>query len=358
MKIEGARNDVGNFLPQPTGVTKHDIVVMGASAGGIEALRTVVSGLPKDLPSAVFVVLHMGPDSPGLLHQILGRASDISVVSPHDKERILTRRVYVAPPDRHLIIEPGVICLSRGPKENRFRPAIDPLFRSAGSVYGPRAIGVILTGGLDDGTAGLWALKQLGGTSVVQDPADALFPSMPESALRYVAVDYCVSLSEIAPLLVRLTEAPAEEKGRYDVPEHVGIEVKIAKQDPAIDQDVRDIWEKSSFTCPECHGVLLQLKEGNRERFRCHTGHAFSEDSLLAFITEGVEESLWTTIRNIEESVLLMRHMATHLREHDPKAAQAFLLKAEEARKRSELVRQAVYQHEELNEERIEEEVK
>ncbi|HKO45796.1 MAG TPA: hypothetical protein VJU84_21135 [Pyrinomonadaceae bacterium] len=140
------------------------------------------------------------------------------------------------------------------------------------------------------------------------------------------------------------------------MPEHLDIEVKIAKQDPAIDQDVRELWEKSSYTCPECHGVLLQLKEGDRARFRCHTGHAFSADTLLADITEGVEESLWTAIRNIEESVMLMRHLAKHVQVHDPSAAKEFLRKAEEAKMRSELIRGAVMDHEELNIDRITEE--
>jgi two-component system, chemotaxis family, protein-glutamate methylesterase/glutaminase len=306
---------------------KRDIIVIGTSAGGIEALRTIAAGLPKDLDAAVFVVLHMGPDSPGVLDTILGRVSDLAVVTPKDKEGIQSGRIYVAPPDHHLILEPGRICLSRGPKENRFRPAIDPLFRSAAQVYGPRAIGVILTGDLDDGTGGLWAMKQLGGTAVVQDPKDAMFSSMPASALRYVDVDYCVPIAQIAPVLVKLTQTVPEIKERYTVPEHLDIELQIAKQDPAIDQDVRELWEKSSYTCPECHGVLLQLKEGDRERFRCHTGHAFSADSLLADVTEGVEESLWTTIRNIEESVMLMRHLAKHLSEHDPRMAREFLKK-------------------------------
>ena len=331
-----------------------NIIVIGASSGGIEALRTLVSGFPENFKASIFVVLHSGPGSPGVLDQILDRAGPLPALSPRDKEKFSLGHIYVAPPDRHLLLEPGVICLSRGPKENRFRPAIDPLFRSAAQVYGPRVIGVILSGGLDDGTAGLWAIKKLGGTAVVQDPEDALFPSMPANALQYVSVDYSAPITEIAPLLVRLTTEPVEEKGRYEMPEHLDIEIKIAKQEPAIDHDIRELWEKSSYTCPECHGVLLQLKEGDRERFRCHTGHAFSADNLLASLTEGVEESLWNVIRTMEESVMLMRHLAKHLKEHDPRNAKEFLRKAEEAEKRSDLIRKAAVEHEELNIERIE----
>ncbi|HEX7296865.1 MAG TPA: chemotaxis protein CheB [Pyrinomonadaceae bacterium] len=334
-----------------------DIIVIGASSGGIEALRTLVGGLRSDFAGSIFVVVHVGPQSPGVLHEILNRAGDLPAVNPVDKERFEKGRIYVAPADRHMLIEPGIVRLTRGPKENLFRPAIDPLFRSAAQVYGPKVIGVILSGGLDDGTAGLWAVKKLGGTAVVQDPKDALFPSMPLSALQYVSVDHTVPIAQLADLLTKLTRTPAEQKGVVEVPEHLDIEVKIAKQDPAIDQDVRKLWEKSSYTCPECHGVLLQLKEGGRERFRCHTGHAFSADGLLASLTEGVEETLWSAIRNIEESVMLMRHLAGHLKELDPSNAEEFLRKAEEAEQRGNLVRRAVYDHEELNIERVEQEV-
>ena len=332
-----------------------DIIVIGASSGGIEAIRTVVSGLPSDFAATLFVVIHTGPGSPGVLQHILSRAGPLPALYAADKEHFKRGTVYVAPSDRHMLLEPGNICLTRGPKENLFRPAIDPLFRSAARVYGPRVIGIILTGGLDDGTAGLWAIKKLGGTAVVQDPKDALFPSMPWHALQYVSVDHIVPLAKIPQLLVQLTAIPIEEKGGLEVPEHLDIEVKIAKQDPGIDQDIREIWEKSSYTCPECHGVLLQLKEGYRERFRCHTGHAFSADGLLASITEGVEESLWAAIRNIEESVMLMRHIARHMKDKDPRTAREFMRKADEAQHRSVVVRKAVVEHEELNMERVEE---
>lgn len=336
-------------------MAKKDIVVIGASSGGLEALRTLVSQLPSDFRGSVFIVLHTGSGSPGVLAPILDRAAQLPVTYARDKEQFKEGSIYVAPPDKHMLLEPGKICLSRGPRENLFRPAIDPLFRSAAQVYGPRVVGVILTGGLDDGTAGLWAVKQLGGTAVVQDPQDALFPSMPTNALRYVTVDHVVPLAEIPQLLVQLTSVAVEEK-EIEVPEHLDIEVKIAKQEPAIDQDIRDLWEKSSYTCPECHGVLLQLKEGDRERFRCHTGHAFSADRLLSSLTEGVEESLWGAIRNIEESVMLMRHLARHLAEKEPQTAKEFLQKAHEAELRSQLVRGAVVQHEEFDIEKIEEE--
>ena len=227
----------------------------------------------------------------------------------------------------------------------RFRPAIDPIFRSAAQVYGPRVVGVILSGYLDDGTAGLWAVKQLGGTAVVQDPSDALVDSMPLNALQYVKVDYCVPLSEMAPLLVRLAGEAAEE-GVREVSEETKIEVRIAKADKALEVGVLKLGEPSNYACPECHGVLLQLKEEDRIRFRCHTGHAYSLESLVAEIDESIEDSLWNALRSVEEKVLLMNHIAEHVRSTDNGAAEPFLRSAQVARRRADLVRQVIKEKE------------
>jgi two-component system chemotaxis response regulator CheB len=184
------------------------IIVIGTSAGGLEALRMLVGALPADFDTPIAIVMHVASESPGVLHEILNRTGPVTAGVALSGERLRPGRLYVAPPDRHLLVEPGRLRLTRGPKENRFRPAIDPLFRTAAQVYGPAAIGVILTGNLDDGTAGLWAIKKLGGTTIVQEPGDAMFPAMPESAARHVEVDHRVPLADIAPLLVRLTAAP------------------------------------------------------------------------------------------------------------------------------------------------------
>jgi two-component system chemotaxis response regulator CheB len=318
-----------------------DIVVIGASVGGIEALRALVAGLPPDLPASIFVVLHTSPQAPGMLAEILDYAGGLSARSPKDRERIHRGTIYVAPPDRHLVIEPNLVRVTRGPKENRFRPAIDPLFRSAAQTYGPRVIGVILTGYLDDGTAGLWTVKQLGGTTIVQDPSDALIPFMPQNALAHVKVDYCLPLAEIAPLLVRLT-SETEEEGVYSVPKEVEIEVNIAKEQKALEAGVLQLGEPSNYACPECHGVLLQLKEGSLWRFRCHTGHAYSIKSLLADITEKMDDALWNSIRAFEEGELFMRHLAKHLGQgENSQSAEAFVKRADDTKRRANLMRQA-----------------
>jgi two-component system chemotaxis response regulator CheB len=330
-----------------------DIVVVGTSAGGVEALRALVGGLPADFPGSVFIVMHTAPDSPGVLAQILDRAGKLPAANASNRERIRPGRVYVAPPDMHMLLEPGVVRLTRGPKENRFRPAVDPLFRSAAAVYGPRVVGVILTGGLDDGTSGLWAVKRLGGVAVVQDPEEAFMPSMPQSALGQVEVDYKLPLAEIPPLLARLASKTVAEQGGYEVPEELNIEVKTTMEDNGLEAGVTRLGSPSVFTCPECHGTLLQLKEDGRTRYRCHTGHAYSADSLLAELTESVEETLWSAIRSIDESAMLMRHMAEHVRESDAPAAARFLEKAGDAERRSGLVRRAVFDHEHLSEEKV-----
>jgi len=319
-----------------------DIVVIGASAGGIEALRVLVGALPADLPASIFAVLHTSPQAPGMLAEILDHAGRLSARSAKDRERIRPGTIYVAPPDRHLLIEPNLVRVTRGPKENRFRPAIDPLFRSAAQTYGPRVIGVILTGYLDDGAAGLWTVKQLGGTTIVQDPSDALIPFMPQNALAHVKVDYCLPLAEIAPLLVRLTSET--EAGVYPVPKEIEIEVNIAKEQKALEAGVLQLGEPSNYACPECHGVLLQMKEGSIWRFRCHTGHAYSIESLLADITENMDDALWNSIRAFEEDELFMRHMAEHLGQgENSQSAEAFLKRAGEAKRRANLMRQAAH---------------
>jgi two-component system chemotaxis response regulator CheB len=319
-----------------------NIIVVGASAGGIEALRLLVGSLPADLPASLFIVLHTSPEAPSMLADIFDRFGRLPVVTPNDGERIRPGTIYVAPPDRHLLVEPNRVRVTRGPKENRFRPAIDPLFRSAAQTYGPRVVGVILTGYLDDGTAGLWTVKKLGGTSVVQDPADALVPFMPLNAMTHVEIDYCVPLGEIAPLLVRLTNDAVEEKGGYPVPKEVEIEVNIAKEQKALDAGVLQLGEPSNYACPECHGVLLQLKEGTLFRFRCHTGHAYSVESLLTDITEKMDDALWNSIRAFEEGELFMRHMAQHLDNGEGgHTAESFLKRADETKQRANVMRQA-----------------
>jgi two-component system chemotaxis response regulator CheB len=329
-----------------------DVIVVGTSAGGLEALRSLVKGLPSDLAASVLVVLHTAPQGPGVLPAILQRESSLPVAHAVDREPLQRGRIYVAPPDHHLLIDGGEVRVTRGPKENLCRPSVDALFRSAASAAGPRAIGVILTGRLDDGTAGLWAIKEQGGTAVVQDPEEALYPSMPRSALQYVSVDHVISLAELAPLLVRLTREPVPES-EGSMSQELEVESKIAREGNALSLGVMDLGPVSPYTCPECHGVLVQLKQGGLPRFRCHTGHAFSLSSLLAEVTTSVEDSLWNVLRTVEESMLIMQHIARHIREQEGNLSNAehFEQKARDAADRVGLIRQAILRHEVLSQE-------
>jgi two-component system chemotaxis response regulator CheB len=320
-----------------------NIIVIGASYGGIEAMRELVGGLPESFSATILFVQHLSPSNSSILPQILTDAGSLPVSVPTDFEPLKSGHIYVAPPDHHLLLEQGYVRLTRGPKENRFRPSIDALFRSAAYAYGPRVVGVILTGMLDDGTAGLWAVKDRGGTTIVQDPKKAAAPSMPQSAMQYVEVDYSLPLSGIAPLLKELAHTPAVEEGAYAVSERMKIEVEIAKEDTAIDKGIQDLFESSNYTCPECHGVLLQLKEGELLRFRCHTGHAYSAGTLLEEGQKMAEDSLWGAIRSLEERILLLRQLAENL-ERNKRGVDAAALsqEIEKAEQKANLVRQAV----------------
>ena len=319
-----------------------DIIVIGASAGGIEALSSIAAGLPPGFEGSIFVVVHTSADSPGVLDSILDRAGPLPARMATDGEKIAKGTIYVAPPDRHLILEPGRTCIGNGPKENRFRPAIDPLFRSAAQVYGPRAVGVILTGHLDDGTAGMAAIRSLGGTVVVQDPREALVPSMPESVIRRIEVDYLLPLGEIAPLLVSLASSTVEEN-ELAVPDDLEREIRIAKGENALEAGVLSLGEPTLFSCPECRGVLLRVNQEGPVRFRCHTGHAYTLDSRLAETELDIEAALWNAVRAIEERALLLHHAADHVPPgSNGTQSEALRRRADATSRRAELVRQLV----------------
>jgi len=337
-----------------------DIVVIGASAGGIEALTSILKTLPAGFPATVFVVVHLAPDSPGYLPQILSRAGPLRAERASDRRTFRPGRVYLAPPDHHLMVEAnGRMRVTRGPKENRARPAVDPLFRSAALAFGSRVIGVVLSGGLDDGTAGLRGIKMCGGIAIVQDPADALVDSMPATALRHVSVDYSRPAREIGPLLAELVsrETPRQIVPEADMRKQLEIEVDIAKGSHR-SIAVTQLGEPSMLTCPECHGTLLQIRGEKPWRFRCHTGHAFSSDSLLSELTDVTEQAIWNAVRSIQESSMLMLHLADHWRDTDPEVAGELVRKAEAAQRRADLVRDAAADQEVLSEEKIEEKVR
>jgi two-component system, chemotaxis family, protein-glutamate methylesterase/glutaminase len=321
----------------------HDIIVMGASSGGIETFIEIVSELPRDLPAAIFAVLHVSPRGTTKFPQILTRAGPLTAAHALDKEPIRPGRIYVAPPDFHVLVRRGMIRIVRGPKENNARPAIDATFRTAARNYGPRVIGVVLSGALDDGTAGLAAIKERGGITVVQDPDDALFPDMPRNAMEAVKVDYCLPAREIAPLLVRLALEPVKEEAAPPVPEEMQKESEIEAMDMGTIEDEEKPGTPSVFGCPECGGVLWELQDGELLRFRCRVGHAFGSEGLLSAQTEALDTALWSAFRALEENAALCWRLAKQARKNQrTKSAKIFEQRAEAAEQQAGAIRRVL----------------
>jgi two-component system chemotaxis response regulator CheB len=313
--------------------------VIGASSGGIESLTEVVSGLPEDLPASVFVVVHVPARSKSLLPGILTRASPIPAAHARDGEAIQPGRIYVAPPDCHLLLGNGRIRLVRGPRENNHRPAVDPLFRTAAVAYGPRVAGVVLSGALDDGTAGLVAIKKRGGVTIVQDPEDALFPDMPRNAMETMDVDYCLAKDEIAAVLVQLSKEHAKES-YVPVSADMKKETKIEAMDMGSIEDKDKPGTPSVFGCPDCGGILWELQDGELLRFRCRVGHAFGAEGLLSAQAEALDTALWSAFRALEENAALARRVAERARKSGREnSARIFEEKAEAAERQAEVIR-------------------
>jgi two-component system, chemotaxis family, protein-glutamate methylesterase/glutaminase len=294
--------------PAASGANR-DVIVVGASAGGVEATRQLLAGLPAGLPAAVFVVIHRGLREPNLLPEVLAAASAIPVATAEEGQRFERGRAYVAPADRHLLVGRDHVHVRRGPHENRWRPAVDPLFRSAAASCTTRVIGVVLSGLLDDGSSGLRAVRQCGGLAVVQDPRDATFGDMPRNAIAHAAPEHVVPLRGMGGLLARLAAGPRPPP--VEVPDKVRLEALV----PAL--EVGDVSEKlgslSPLTCPECHGSVYEIREGGLIRYRCHTGHAFTLEALRACQAEGLERALYSAMRAQEEQAILTRRVAEEM---------------------------------------------
>ena len=292
-------------------LSKHpDIIVIGASAGGVTALQRIIGALPHDLPAAVFAVLHISAESKGLLAPLLARQSAVPVETAVDGQPIRRGHVLIAPPDRHLTLDKDSVRVTLGPPQNRHRPSVDVLFRSAAIQHGPRVIGVVLTGFLYDGTAGLRAIKDYGGISVVQDPATADVPGMPESALRHVEVDHVVPLAQISQLLVRLT---AGTQNGTRAMERANLHRFEAEADLGNVHDLEKHAKPSSFLCPDCGGGLWELREGTT-RYRCRVGHGYTIDDLSESQDELVESALWAATRSLEDRAAISRRIAEEWR--------------------------------------------
>ena len=326
-----------------------DLIVIGGSAGALPVLQQVLRGLPADLPAAVLIVVHQAQSQPGKLPEVLG--GPLPAAHARDGEPIELGRVYVAPPDHHLMVEPaGRLRLSRGPKQNRFRPAVDPLFRTAARVYGPQVIGVIVSGLLDDGTFGLMQVKRFGGIAVCQDPADADAADMPASAVRNARPDFVLKASEMAAVLNRLvrTGGPAEARGAQSMSER-----QMPTSSVGVPSESGDIAERgdnalttggisgppSALTCPGCGGALWECSEDGLLFYRCHVGHSYTAESMAAEQADLLEQTLWEALRMFEENASLHRRMAQRAAQAEPEMARRYRERADETQARTDLIR-------------------
>jgi two-component system chemotaxis response regulator CheB len=306
---------------------KRDLVVIGASAGGVETLRRVVAGLPADLPAAVCIVLHIAPGSPSALARILERAGRLPCRAAADGEPLRPGQILVAPPDHHLVIEDGHARLTVGPRENGHRPAVDVLFRSAAMARHTRVIGVVLSGTRDDGSAGLALIKSSGGATIVQDPEDALYPGMPSNALAHVAVDVVVPSERIAQTISSMVN---------------GQELPDAQPPTQPGWNPSDR-ERLTSVCPECGGVLIERTEAGMPQWECHVGHRYSPTSLADAQGHRVEMALWTAVRMLRDRSALLERMADQSEERgQPQSANRFREQADDASRQAELVQEAL----------------
>jgi two-component system, chemotaxis family, protein-glutamate methylesterase/glutaminase len=290
------------------------IVVVGTSAGGLNALTKLIVQLKEDFPAPILIVQHISADATGnVLLDALNKHSKLKCEHATNRAKLMQGHVYLAPSDHHLMLDEDnkTMLVTKGAQENRSRPAIDPLFRSAAVAFGNRVIGIILTGYLDDGTAGLEVIKRCGGICIVQDPEGAEYPEMPKNALNNVHVDYCLPISEMGGLLYQLMSRKfAKQK---QVPKDILIEARIAKRVLSDLPSVNALGEQVPFNCPGCGGVLWKIDGSSPVRYRCHTGHAYTQSSLLAEQTMKIEETMWVALRMFEERKNLLTTIA---REH------------------------------------------
>lgn len=291
-------------------MSSHDTIVVGASAGGVETLKDLARLLPLDIPAAIFVVVHFPPYGISTLPRILSRAGPLPAAHAVDGEPIRHGRIYVAFPDHHLLVHKGHVELSRGPKENRARPAIDPLFRSAAVAYGPRVTGVILSGALSDGTLGLAEVEKRGGVTIAQDPREASFASMPLNAIQRDHVDHILPVSKIAALMVRLAKESVMARSSNPRPDNKESANNLIHGDLADQIKGERHGMPATYTCPECGGNLWEVRDQGATAFQCHTGHTLTPENLLAQQSEMLEHTLWAALRRTIEKATLLRQMA------------------------------------------------
>jgi two-component system, chemotaxis family, protein-glutamate methylesterase/glutaminase len=332
---------------------KQDIIVIGASAGSVPTLKTFVASLPPDFQGSIFIVVHIPANSQSVLPDILNKVSSIPAKHPYDGEMIKPGTIYIAPNDHHMIVQSDTISITHGPKENRFRPSIDALFRSAAYTFRERVIGVILSGYMDDGISGLWNIQRMGGTIIIQDPEDTEHPQLPLNVLEHLKVDYQLNGIDLGPIISGLVKKdPPKQKNKFSEDELklMRNEIIIATKGNAFELGILNMGELTPLTCPECHGSLVKLAEGNILRYRCHTGHAYTASSLLEELTESIEGQLWQSIRGLEETNMLLLSIADQYEKlKNNEASSYFRMRADETLSRSKVIRSSAFQQASYN---------
>jgi two-component system chemotaxis response regulator CheB len=324
-----------------------DILAIGTSAGGFEALRFLAGAFPHDFPASVLVVIHLSNQFRSTLDAILTQAGRLPATFAQDGEKLAKRHIYIAPPERHLLVEGERLRLGSGPRENHARPALDPLFRSAALCCGPRAIGAVLTGTLGDGAAGLLALKQCGGITVVQDPSDAAYPEMPATALSRSEPDHVVGLMGMPALFEKLVRQPA---GRpTPVPGGTRYEIDIASGRPGSMSTMDRIGRRSVLACPDCHGVMWELDEGEMVRFRCHVGHAYSAEIMSLALDENLTRALGGALRALDERIAITKKLQKQASDAGrAQIAESWARKAQEFEAQAKVIRESVKRTDEI----------
>lgn len=292
-------------------MAKRDIIVIGGSAGSTEPLRRMLADLPRDFPAAIFVTTHIPSTHASYLPELLDQATALPVAAAIDGRPIEPGRVYLPTSDRHLLLIDSTVRLGLGPHENMARPAIDPMFRSAALSFGPRAVGVILSGMLNDGASGLFSIKEAGGTAIVQHPVDAKADGMPRAALEAADIDYVAPASDLADVLSRVVALDAGPV--RPAPDSLIFEVEVAAGRRSGSDLLGRFAEPAPITCPDCGGVLSEVQGQRPLRFRCQIGHAYTAEELVAHSGK-VDEAIRVALRIMEERVELVERMARDAR--------------------------------------------
>jgi two-component system chemotaxis response regulator CheB len=288
-------------------MANRDVLAIGTSAGGVEALIFLAKRFPGEFPAAVLVTIHLPSHSRSTLDDLLTKAGPLPAQFARDGDAVRKGHIYIAPPDRHLLLDGDRLALGEGPRENNARPAIDPMLRSAALCCSARAIGVVLTGSLGDGASGLWAIRQAGGIAVVQDPKDAAFPEMPTTALNRAKPDHVVRLEEMPRLLESLVHQPTGEA--HPLPRSIKYEVEVARTGRGSMENMDSIGRRSVLACPDCGGVMWEIDEEGLLRYRCHVGHTYTAELMSVALDESLRRALASALRALEERVALARKL-------------------------------------------------